>query len=282
MNMTSTMIPAISPPTASRPQTIASVVPDVLRSEWTKLRTVRSTYWTLLAAVVGIVGLSALLCAIIAAQYSGMSAHNKATFNATSLSLSGVFIAQLAIGVLGVLAVTTEFGTGMIRSTLAAVPQRRLLLAAKAAVFAGVTAVVGVVSCFVAFFVGQAILSSQGIAAHLGDPGVLRSIIGSGLYLPILGLLALGIGTMIRHSAGAIASLFGVLLVVPSLVLLLPGSLGDGIGKFLPSNAGQAIVVSTGASKTATLSPYLGFGVFCLWAVAALIGAAVTLQRRDA
>jgi ABC-2 type transport system permease protein len=276
--MTATLTPTrlTAPASASK----QSIMPDVMRSEWTKLRSVRSTYWTLLIAVVGIIGISALISAIYVAQYSGVSAKDRATFNPTVFSLNGVIIAQLAIGVLGVLIITSEYSTGMIRSTLAAVPQRRTMLAAKASVFAAVTAVVGIVSCFVAFFIGQAILSSKGIEAHLGDPGVLRSIIGAGLYLPILGLLALGIGTLIRHSAGAISAFFGVLFVVPTLVALLPGSWGNTIGKYLPGSAGQAITGSNSASSS--LSPWVGFGVFCLWAVAVLVAGAVMLQRRDA
>jgi ABC-2 type transport system permease protein len=278
--MTTTLAPAPAPAVA-RHQTVWAAVPDVMRSEWTKLRSVRSTYWTLLAAVVCIIGFSTLLSAIFASQYAGMNAQDRSSFNPTSNSLSGVFLAQLAIGVLGVLVITSEYGSGMIRSTIAAVPQRRMMLAAKATVFAIVTAVVGVGSCFAAFFIGQAILSGQGIQAHLGDPDVLRSIVGAGLYLPVLGLLALGIGTIIRHSAGAIAAVFGMLLVLPSLALLLPSGLSDGIGKFLPSNAGQAII-ATGTRSSGDLTPWVGFGVFCLWAAVALGVASVLLQRRDA
>jgi ABC-2 type transport system permease protein len=283
--MTATLTPTtpISTRAATTGHPTGSIFPGVLRSEWTKFRSVRSTYWTLLAAVIGIIGLGALLALIFANQYSGMSASNKATFNPTSFSLAGVTIAEMAIGVLGALVITTEYKTGMIRSSLSAVPQRRTLLMAKAAVFGATTAVVSVVSCFIAFFLAQAILSGNAPTAHIGDPGVLRSIIGAGLYLPVLGLIALGIGTMIRHSAGAIAAFFGMILVLPTLVLLLPGNWANDIGKFLPSAAGHAIIVSTASSNsTPSLSPWIGFGVFCLYAVAALVGGAVMLQRRDA
>jgi ABC-2 type transport system permease protein len=259
---------------------------DVLRSEWTKLRSVRSTYWTLFAAVGLTVGISALLASIYVSQYSTMSASDRAFFDPTSFSLNGVFLAQFAIGVLGVLIITGEYSTGAIRSTLAAVPQRRTVLAAKATVFSAVTLVVGLVSCFAAFFVGQAILSTQGIQAHLGDPGVLRSVAGSGLYLAVLGLFALGLGTLIRRSAGAISALFGILLVLPVLVLTLPSSWSDVIAKYLPSNAGQAIAqtVQGGPHSQAgsTLSPWVGMAVFALYAAVALTLAAVALRRRDA
>jgi ABC-type transport system involved in multi-copper enzyme maturation permease subunit len=256
----------------------------VLRSEWTKLRSVRSTYWTLLAAVVTTVGLSALISAIYVSQYPGMKAADRANFDPTSFSLSGVFLAQLAIGVLGVLIITGEYSTGAIRSTFAAVPQRRMVLAAKATVFSAVTLVVGMVSCFAAFFIGQAILSGQSIQAHIGDPGVLRAVAGSGLYLAVLGLLALGVGTLIRHSAGAISALFGVILVLPALVLALPWS--DAISRWLPSNAGGAISATVQAGPNAPggpmLSPWVGLGVFFLYAAAALVCAGITLRRRDA
>jgi hypothetical protein len=217
----------------------------VLRSEWTKLRGVRSTYWTLLAAVGAAVGISALISSIYVSRYSTLSLAEKAQFDPTSFSLNGVFLAQLAIGVLGVLVITSEFSTGAIRSTFAAVPHRRAVLAAKATVFTAVTLVVGLVSCFAAFFVGQAILSSQGIQASISDPGVLRAVAGSGLYLAVLGLFALGIGTLIRHSAGAIAALFGIILVLPGLVAALPASWSNDA-----TNArGMAVATSEGLAR---------------------------------
>jgi ABC-type transport system involved in multi-copper enzyme maturation permease subunit len=251
-----------------------------MHSEWTKLRSVRSTYWTLLAAVVGMVGIAGLLSAVYVNRYDQLSALEKATFNATRFSLNGVFLAQLAIGVLGVLLITTEYSTGMIRATLAAVPKRRTVLVAKSAVFATVTAVIGIAASFGAFFLAQSILSSKGIAAHIGDPGVLRSVVGAGLYLTVLGLLAMGLGTLIRHSAGAIAAVFGLIFVLPGIVAALPASWSDAISKYLPSNAGLALV-GTGRGGS-TLSPWVGFAVFCAYAAAALIAAAVMLNRRDA
>jgi ABC-2 type transport system permease protein len=257
------------------------ILPDVVRSEWTKLRSVRSTWLTLLAAAGTAVGISALLSTVFVNRYDGLSAADKATFNPTSFSLNGLFLAQLAIVVLGVLVITSEHSTGAIRSTLAAVPQRRTLLAAKASVFAAATLVVGMVSCFAAFFVGQWILSGKGIEAHIGDPGVLRAVAGSGIYLVVLGLLALGIGSLIRHSAGAISAVFGIIFVLPVVVSQLPASWSDAISKYLPSNAGQAIFhVGRGGSNG--LSPWVGFGVFCLYAAVALGAAAIALDRRDA
>jgi ABC-type transport system involved in multi-copper enzyme maturation permease subunit len=256
------------------------ILPDVVRSEATKFRTVRSTYWTIVAAVVAIVGLGALLCATYIGHYSHIRPEERATFDPTSFSLSGLLLAQLAIGVLGVLLITSEYSTGMIRATLAAVPQRRTVLAAKAAVFAFVTLVIAEASCFAAFLIGQSILSSKHIEASLGDPGVLRAVVGGGLYLTVLGLLALGLGTIIRHSAGAIAALFGLLLVLPGLAHALPQSWQDSINQYLPSNAGQQIYHIR--LDPHTLSPWAGLGVFCVYAAVALAVAAVLLQRRDA
>ncbi|MCU1429927.1 MAG: transporter permease [Actinomycetia bacterium] len=273
MTDTTTVLPSLT-----RPDSARRIAPDVIRSEWTKFRSVHSSYWTLLVAAVAMVGLSAILCAIYVGRYASLSAVDKATFNPTSFSLNGILLAQLAVGVLGVLIITAEYSTGMIRATLAAVPQRRTVLAAKGAVFAAATAVVGIVSSFGAFFVGQSILSSKHIQAHFSDPGVLRAVFGGGLYLAVLGLLALGIGVLIRHSAGAIAAVFGLLFVLPGIVLALPSSWG--ISKFLPSNAGSAIFHTV--PDQSSLSPWVGFGLFCAYAAVALIAAGFVFQRRDA
>src|SRR5580700_9677302 len=143
-----------------------------MHSEWTKLRTVRSSYWTLFAAVAAMVGLSAILCAVYVAQYAHVNASDRATFDPASFSLTGSFLAQLAIGVLGVLVITNEYGSGMIRATFASVPQRLSILAAKATVFAGVTFVVTTGACFIAFILGQSILSAKGAGTSLGAPNV--------------------------------------------------------------------------------------------------------------
>jgi ABC-type transport system involved in multi-copper enzyme maturation permease subunit len=264
----------------TRPDTTRPIVPDVVRSEWTKLRSVRSTYWTLLVAALAMVGLSALLCSIYIGRYDTLSAADKATFNPTAFSLNGSLLAQLAVGVLGVLVITAEYSTGMIRTTFSAVPRRDTVLGVKAAVFGATAAVVGLISSFAAFFVGQAILSSKHIGASIGDPNVLRSVIGAGLYLAVLGLLALGIGALIRHSAGAIAAVFGLIFVLPSIVFALPASWSNAISKYLPSNAGEAIFRTV--RDRSTLSPWVGFGLFCAYAAAALIAAGVLINRRDA
>jgi ABC-type transport system involved in multi-copper enzyme maturation permease subunit len=253
---------------------------DVLRSELTKLRSVRSTYWTLFAAVVFTIGLSAIGALVVSGNYAHFGAHERADFNPTRLSLGGINLAQIAIGVLGVLVITSEYGTGMIRATLSAVPQRRMMLAAKAAVFAVTALLVGLLASFVAYFVGQAILSGSAPSSAIGDPNVLRAVIGGGLYLAALGLLGLGLGAIIRASAGAISALFGILFVLPIISALLPQSWQDTINPYLPFNAGRQIFSTT--HDASTLGPWAGYGVFCLYAAIVLVLAAILIERRDA
>lgn len=239
---------------------------------------VRSTWRTLLAGAVLMVGLSAILCATYANGSS--SAAERAAFDPTSFSLVGIQMAQLAFGVLGVLLITGEYATGMIRSTLTAVPQRWYVLAAKAGALVGATLAVGMAASFIAFFTGQAILSGNGLQASITGSGVLRSVVGASLYLTIFALMGLGLGTVIRHTAGAITTLFGVTLALPGLVALLPASEHDAIARYLPSTAGAAI--SHVHEQPNMLGPAAGLAVFSLYAVAALIAAAVLLTRRDA
>ncbi|MEA2266416.1 MAG: type transport system permease protein [Solirubrobacteraceae bacterium] len=253
---------------------------DILRSEFTKLRSVRSTYWTLFAAVVFTVGLAAIGALVVSGNYAHFSGREKADFNPTRLSLGGVNLAQIAIGVLGVLVITSEYGTGMIRATLSAVPQRRLMLAAKATVFAATALVVGLFASFLAYFVGQAILSGQSLQSSIGDPHVLRAVVGGGLYLAALGLLGLGLGAIIRVSAGAISALFGLLFVLPIISALLPQSWQDTINPYLPFNAGREVFSVT--HDSGMLGPWTGFGVFCLYAAVALLAAGILIRRRDA
>ncbi len=251
---------------------------DVLRSEFCKLRTVRSTYGALLAAVMFNVGLAALLAIFLPGH---MSAHQKATIDSTRVSLGGLHLSQVAVGVLGVLVITSEYSSGMIRATLAAVPQRRLILAAKTTVFAVTALVVGIASCFAAYFAFQAFLpAADAMRTSLSDPGVLRAVTGGGLYLTVLGLFGLGTGAIVRSSTGAVATLLGVLFVPSLIVTLLPQSWQDRIGGYLPMNAGETII--TVHHQPHTPQPWPGFGVFCLYAAIALTAGFVLISRRDA
>lgn len=251
----------------------------VIRSEWTKLRSLRSSMISLLLAVVFILGLSALVPAVVVHHWPPRDPHDVASFDPTGVSLAGIFLAQLAIGVLGVLVVTGEYATGMIRATMCAVPRRLPALWAKAIVFGTVTLVLTIPSAIAAFSIGQSILTEKHIQTSFSQPHVTRAVIGAALYVTVVGLLGLGLGALIRNTAGGIASLFGLLFVIPVVVHFLPSSWADPIDKYLPMSAGQALVQVRPDSSS--LSPWVGFLVFCLYAAAALIAAAVTLGRRD-
>jgi ABC-2 type transport system permease protein len=256
----------------------------VARSEWTKLKSVRSTRWSLLVAVVGTIGIAALACAVVAHHYPQMSPSDRADFNPLDVSFVGVQLAQLAIGVLGVLVISAEYTTGLVRSTFAAVPKRLPVLWAKAGVFGLVTLVLAVPSTLIAFFAAQAILrghtlNGHDIALSFSDPGVARAVIGGALYLTLVGLFGLGFGALLRNTAGGISALAAVLFVLPPLITVLPSSWDNAISPYLPSNAGQAIM-QTG-NPAHTLAPWAGLGLFAGYAAITIALAAVLLRRRD-
>ncbi|MDH6110301.1 ABC-2 type transport system permease protein [Kitasatospora sp. MAP12-15] len=258
-------------------------LPRVVNSEWIKFRTLRSSYFTLLAAVVFMIGFGLLACygAIDHLNHPDIHDHGGPfQVDAADRSLRGYLAAQLAIGVLGVLVVSGEYSTGMIRASMSAVPRRLPVLWAKAAVFGAVTLVLTGVTAFVAFFGGQAILSANHVQTTLSATGVLRTVLGTALYLTLVGLLAVAIGALIRNTAGGIAAVFGLLLVLPTLVEVLPASWGTHISPYLPGAAGQA--VATLNPDPGTLAPWTGFAVMCVYVVVALAGAATVLKRRDA
>jgi ABC-2 type transport system permease protein len=250
---------------------------EILRSELCKLTSVRSTYWTLAAAVAFNVGLAALLAIFLPDQ---LHARDKATLDTVRVTLGGSHLSQVAFGALGVLAITSEYGTGMIRATLAAVPQRRMLLAAKLVVFTGVALGIGTLSSFAAFFVFQVFVADETLRSSLGDPGVLRAVAGCGLYLTALGLLGLGLGAIIRSGAGAIAAVFSLLFVPPLLLQLLPHSWKTAIGPYAPMQAGSQIF--TTHREADALAPWAGFGVLSAYAVVALAVGFILITRRDA
>lgn len=252
----------------------------VLLSEWTKLRSLRSTLLSLLAAAVFILGLAALVTSVTVAHWPPRDAAEALTFDPTTRSLAGVFLAQLALGSLGVLMMTGEYATGSVRATFAAVPARLPVLWGKALVFAGVTLLVTVPSTLGAFFLGQSILRGKDLQTTFGHAGVARAVLGAALYLTAAGLLGLGLGALLRNTAAAISTLFGLLFVLPIIVRFLPSSWSDPISKYLPSSAGEAIT-HVRPDPTA-LSPWTGFAVFCGYTAAVLLLAAVGLRRRDA
>jgi ABC-2 type transport system permease protein len=250
----------------------------VITSEWIKLHSLRSTMYTLITSVGMTVGLSLLFSWFAVARLGSHGGHLDT--NGVTLSLRGAYLAQLAIGVLGVLLITGEYSTGMIRATMSAVPRRLPVLWAKLGMFAVVALVVSEAASFAAFLGGQAILSSKNIGASLADPGVLRVVIGAGLYLTVVGLLGMALGFLIRNTAGAITTLFGILLVLPVLGEVLPSDWAAHIVPYLPSNAGQAIMALH--SGPGTMAPWTGFALFVGYTAAAVVAAAVLLRRRDA
>lgn len=210
--MSATTIPTTSlapTPTALR------VLGANVRGEWTKLASVRSTAWTLLATVGLAIGFGALIGASQMSSWDNLDPSERLRFDPTSFSLSGLFLAQMAVGVLGVLVVTSEYATGQIRATLGATPQRLTVLAAKATTFTTSVVAVGLVASFSAFWIGQRIFASKGLEASLTDPGMLRAVFGGALYLAAVGLLAIGLGTILRRTAGAVAALVALLFIVP-------------------------------------------------------------------
>ncbi len=254
--------------------------PRVVRSEWTKLRSLRSTWWTLLGLVAVTVGFSALVAWGTSNAYGSLSAADKATFDPTSQSLVGVVFGQLAIAVLGALMVTSEYTTGSIRTTLVAVPRRMRVLAAKAVVLVTVGFAVGLVTCFASFFAGQAFLSGNAVSASLGDPGVLRAVIGGALYMAGSAMFGFALGTLLRHGAAAITAAVAALLVMPNLTFLLPGSWGESIAHWFTANAGyQVMVVTPQPGEPGAWAGYLAFTA--QWMVIAIVGA-VLMKRRDA
>jgi len=257
-----------------------------LRSEFTKIRSVRSTYWTLLATLVVVIGMGALFTYGEAHNFSQLpaafQAHQRAQeiAQATERSLFGLILGQLIIAALGALTITSEYSTGMIRTSLSVLPRRGTVFAAKALVFGVIALAVGLVSSFASYFVGQAILSSQHINSTLGQPGVLRAVIGGGLFLAVCGLLSFGLGALIRHTAGAITASFGLLFVLGILAGFLPTNWAVHVDKWVPLNAGGAIWEKvTGVHP---FSPWTGFAVFCGYAALAIAAGLFRFRSRDA
>ncbi len=251
-----------------------------LQSEWTKLRTVRSTVWTLVALVVGSIAVSIIACAETASHWSTVSVADKIGYDPTNLSLSGFALGQIAIGVLGVLIITAEYSTGTIRATLAAVPNRPMVLATKAAVFGGVALLVGEAVAFIAFLSGQSLLSGRAPNAALSQSGVLQAVVLAGVYVAGLGLVAMGLGAIIRHTAGAISALVGLIFIVPLILQAFPSSIKNSLSQYFPSDVGSAM--ASVHRQAHTLSPLAAFGVLCAYVVVSLGIGTWLMVRRDA
>jgi ABC-2 type transport system permease protein len=280
-----------------------------MRSEFTKLRSVRSTYWTIAALFIVSVGIAAIAGAAITANLHSNPA-NKAGMDSTQAVLGGFFeLGQLVIAVLGSLVITSEYSTGMIRTSLTAMPRRGIVYAAKLIVFTAVTLVITVVTSFVAFFVGQALLSGSGVSASLFhsvtiptnafqngpsssvtfsgatviSPGaVLTAIIGSALFVTSVALIAFGLGSIIRHTAGAITSAIGLMFVIPIIVQLLPNNWRWDIMRFFPDEAGRVLSVTIGQHNPHLWSAWPQFGVTLIYAAVLLAVGGYLFRKRDA
>jgi ABC-2 type transport system permease protein len=252
----------------------------VLRSEWTKVWSLRSTLWTLVALVTLTIGLATLASWGQTNNLDKMSPQDLARMDPTNFAMGGLIVGQLAIAVLGVLVVCSEYSTGGVKVTFTAVPNRLRVLFAKGLVLAAISLVVGMITAFGAFFAAMPFWANHGMAAHLGDPGVLRAVLGGGLYVLASGMFGFAIGTVIRHTAGAITTVVGLLFVVPGLTTLLPGTWGDQIAKHFTSNAGQRITEVVHSSGQ--LHPWPGYLTFTLWWVIPLLLGAWLIKRRDA
>lgn len=251
----------------------------VALSEWTKLRSVRSSRWSLVATLLFIIGIGVIACTVIASNWPHASPQDRATFHPLTASLAGVNLAQLSLGALGVLVITAEYSTGMIRSTFSAVPRRLPVLWAKAIVFATAVFVVSLPAVFIVFFAGQAILSGQHINIAISHPGVLRALFGAALFLTVMGLFGLGLGAIVRNTAGGLALLVGIVFVLPPILDLLPTSTANAINPYLPSSAGRAIWTIN--PDPHTLAPWAGLAVFAGYAALSIAIAAVLLTRRN-
>jgi ABC-2 type transport system permease protein len=274
--------PTVGTPAAAGPA-LKVTQGRVLRSEFTKFRSLRSTAYTLLTAVVVMIGIGAIFSAVNAGQQHRFTGPNGAGFNPVTTSLNGVIFAVVAFGVLGVLMISGEYGTGMIRASLAAVPRRLPVLWGKLAVFAGVIFPVSLAASFVSFFLGQALLNSQHYhyGVSITAPGALRSVIGAALYLTVAGLIGVALGGLFGSTAAGIAIFTGVLFVLPVLVQLLPSSVSGHLAPYLPNHAGEALWGGANDVPNA-LGPWTGFALLCGYAAVLIAAAAWRLRRSDA
>ena len=252
---------------------------NVLASEWIKLRSVRSTYLVLLFAAAAAVGIGYLV-ARADVTHSSMSAAEKAAFDPVSSSFTGLGLAQLAFGALGVLVISSEYTTGLIRTTFAAVPRRRAVLAAKAAAVGAVTLLAGELIAVATFLAGQQALSAQHLNVTLAHPGALRGVLAAGLYLAVMAWVGLGLGAVIRHTAGAITATVGVVFLLPQIVHALPAPGDTRIGRLTLDGAAQQMIAQH--PHAGYFSAGLSFLAAAAYAAAAITAAAFVITRRDA
>ena len=280
-------------PTATHPaqgtRTTRLSFGGVLRSEWVKLRSLRSTVWSYLIVIAISLGMALLMSFSMAyGMDGGMDGAAVPAAEQTQLVLQsavfGVYFGQLVVGVLGVLVISGEYTTGMIRSTLTAVPKRLPALAGKAVVLFVSTFVVGLVANLAAFLTSSIVFAGVDVSANLFDGDVLLSLAGGALYLALVAVFALGVGTMLRSSAGGIAAVLGLLLLLPTVLQLIPADWAHDMVPYLLSNAGMTMFGTIGADPAAIVGPnaWQSLLVVLAWVGVSLAGATVLLKRRDA
>jgi len=255
---------------------------EAMDSEFAKIRSVRSTFWTLLICLLVSVGISLLIAAVTSANWDSLSDSSKATMDMSAV-VAGVYFGVLVTGVLGVLVVSTEYGTGMMRTSLTAFPRRGTLFAAKAAVLTLVVLLLGLVIAFASYAVASPFYTKHGVDLSLGQAANLRALFAVPVYLTLIALMGFGLGFLLRHTAAAISGLVGLLFVIPIITNFLPGTIGKDVNKIVPSNAGSAMM-ATHASTTGTpsLSPLSGFITLLVWAAVLIIPALALFRHRDA
>ena len=286
--MTAATLPQSSTPSPSIPSDARLTFPRILRSEWIKLTSLRSTLWSLALIVMLGVGLSLLVSSVgFGVGGEGPSAPDPGIVLTTSTI--GVAFGQLIAAVLGVLVISGEYSTGMIRSTLAAVPARLPVLAAKAIVLFLLVTAVGALTMFGAWAASYPVYESQGLAVGLDEPGLALALAGAALYLGLTAVFALGLGTLLRSAAGGIAAALGVILVIPTIVPLIALAFEwvNDIAPYLISNAGVAMSRLPSAEGIQTmgqtlLEPWVGALVVLAWTLVSLALGAIALRRRDA
>ncbi|MEU3572422.1 ABC transporter permease [Kitasatospora sp. NPDC036755] len=251
--------------------------PAVLRSEWTKIRSVRSTVWTLALTFVVTVGVGALLALLTNNNFAEFRGNRQTPFDATSTVFSGIELGELAIIVFGVLAIGNEYSSGMIRLTLAAVPQRATLLAGKTAVLGALALAVSVVTAFVTFFVGQSLLGPH--STTIGEPNVLRAVFGAALYLTMLCLFAAGVTTMLHNQTLALGVLVPFFFLLSPILSAVPKV--KTLARYFPDYAGSRMMLVY-QQQGQPYGPLAGFLICLAWTAAALVGGVLVLKRRDA
>ena len=278
---TATLDPATAARRPSPPDSHVTFA-EAMDSEYTKIRSVRSTWWTLLISLLVSVGISLLIAAVTSANWDTISSSDRAGTDMSTV-VAGVYFGVLVTGVLGVLVVATEYGTGMMRTSLTAFPRRGTLFTAKALVLAIVVLVLGLVIAFASYGLAEPFYSKHGVDLSLTKAANLRALLAVPVYLVLISLMGIALGFLLRHTAAAISALVGLLFVIPIITNFLPGTIGKDINKIIPSNAGAAMMITHRApGASPVLSPLNGFITLLIWTAVLLIPALILFRKRDA